>query len=445
MKQLVIISILMIMYMMQGYSQTDTTKGINFLEHSTWQQVQQTARAEHKYIFVDCYASWCGPCKMMDRDVYTNDTVAKFMSEHFISVKLQMDSTGHDSQEIQNWRSVSHDFENRFKIKAYPSFLFFSPDGQICHRDLGARDAASFVNLASTAMDPKQQIYTLISCYQNGERDYTTLPKLIDKLKSMGEDSLWIPMAKDYIHSYLQKLPEDKLWAKQNLRLLRSYRSMLHVTDTLFQLYFKDRVEIDSIMNEKKYANWLINEVIYTDYVHVGIKLAEKNNQVPDWKKITKSIKDIYGNDFAETNVLDGQVAYYHTRKDWKRYISYYVRQIEINGLPTPNSHLPALLAAEYLNNDAWEVFKYSSNKDQLKKALTWIDFALSLTSPPFPNALDTKANLLYKLGRKDEAMVLEKQSVGLLADDKTVQENFEKMKEGHPTWPTVIAGQSVK
>ncbi len=72
----------------------DTTEeGIAFEEGLSWQQVKEKALAANKHIFLDIFATWCGPCKQMDKQVYPNDTVGRFMNARFISVKVQMDST----------------------------------------------------------------------------------------------------------------------------------------------------------------------------------------------------------------------------------------------------------------------------------------------------------------------------------------------------------------
>src|ERR1700722_11332866 len=78
-------------------------QGISFQHNVPWQTLLQKAKAEKKYVFVDCYASWCGPCKVMDKYIYSNDSVGRLMNDNFISVKIQMDSTGKDEKDIQNW------------------------------------------------------------------------------------------------------------------------------------------------------------------------------------------------------------------------------------------------------------------------------------------------------------------------------------------------------
>src|SRR5687767_5878813 len=78
-------------------------EGIKWTTGLTWPQVLEKAKKENKYIFLDCYTTWCGPCKWMDKDVYTNDTVGQFFNEKFISVKVQMDQTKKDDEYVKSW------------------------------------------------------------------------------------------------------------------------------------------------------------------------------------------------------------------------------------------------------------------------------------------------------------------------------------------------------
>ena len=81
---------------------------IQFENKLTWQQIQAAARQENKFIFVDCYATWCTPCKMMDRDIYSSEKVGDYMNSNFISIKIQIDTTTHDNDDIRNMYFDAH-------------------------------------------------------------------------------------------------------------------------------------------------------------------------------------------------------------------------------------------------------------------------------------------------------------------------------------------------
>src|SRR5262245_61023875 len=85
-----------------AFAQTsETVEGVKFSDRLTWSQVKDEARRQNKYIFVDCYASWCGPCKKMDKEIYTQPQVGELLNERFINIKIQIDSTSHDDSKVQ--------------------------------------------------------------------------------------------------------------------------------------------------------------------------------------------------------------------------------------------------------------------------------------------------------------------------------------------------------
>ena len=59
-----------------GYAQN---RSIEF-DHSDWKALLEKANKENKLVFVDCFTTWCGPCKWMAKNVFTNDTVADFFT-----------------------------------------------------------------------------------------------------------------------------------------------------------------------------------------------------------------------------------------------------------------------------------------------------------------------------------------------------------------------------
>src|SRR3546814_68278 len=115
-------------WILSGHSYSvaqETQSGRNlFKQMSTWDEVLELAQKEDKHIFVECYATWCGPCKIMERDVFTQSGVIDFAHSNLVSVKLQMDKTGKDSEVIQNWYSTADSIAKKYKVTSYPTYLF---------------------------------------------------------------------------------------------------------------------------------------------------------------------------------------------------------------------------------------------------------------------------------------------------------------------------------
>ena len=61
-------------------------------EGTTLEQASAKAKAENKLIFLDCFTSWCGPCKKMARDVFPQEQVGAFMNPRFVNIKIDMES-----------------------------------------------------------------------------------------------------------------------------------------------------------------------------------------------------------------------------------------------------------------------------------------------------------------------------------------------------------------
>ena len=72
------------------YTSSFCQEGIHF-EPLTFEQAKAKAKAEKKLIFMDCYTSWCGPCKYMTEQVFTRKEAGTYFNPRFISVKFDME------------------------------------------------------------------------------------------------------------------------------------------------------------------------------------------------------------------------------------------------------------------------------------------------------------------------------------------------------------------
>jgi thioredoxin-related protein len=397
--------------------------GVLFEHGLNWQQVQAKARAENKYIFVDCYATWCGPCKQMDNRVYPLKDVGDYYNTHFISIRVQLDTSGNDSDAIKSWYSDASHLRAKYNVNVLPTFLFFAPDGSIVHQSNGFVDETDFIALGRDALDPDKQYYTLLDEYERGKKIYSGMAHLAIIANKL-DNKLAQTIANDYIDNYLSRLNDSELYTKQNIQFIREFTTKSNGRG--FRLFYNNSGRINQTMGQSEYAEGLIEYVISKEEIDPNlVPLIKISRATPDWSGLYTRIAYKYNSAYASKIVITSKVRWYGVRKEWINYTKYVALTTEKYGANYSNYDL---------NSVAWEIFLHSSKNGELNKALSWSKRAIS-KDPQYPNSMDTYANLLYKLGRKNEAILFEQKAAALDSTNREIQDNFIKMKSGKPTW----------
>lgn len=94
----------------------------------------------HKVIMVDLYTDWCGWCKKLDRDTYSDDTVGKYADENFVSLKIN----------AEKGEGIS--LAKNYQVSGYPTILFFNEKGEEIHRLVGYQAAIKFKETLEVAV-----------------------------------------------------------------------------------------------------------------------------------------------------------------------------------------------------------------------------------------------------------------------------------------------------
>ncbi|MDR1274495.1 MAG: thioredoxin family protein, partial [Odoribacteraceae bacterium] len=138
-------------------------RGIKFNENQPWQEVVEKARQAGKYIFMDCYTVWCGPCKLLDKNVFSNDEIADYYNDGFINAKYNM----------EKGEGVS--LKEKYRVTAYPTLLFIdAKTEEIVHRVVGAGDVKHMLAQAKIAKESSQNLQSLKKQYETGEKNAET-------------------------------------------------------------------------------------------------------------------------------------------------------------------------------------------------------------------------------------------------------------------------------
>jgi len=104
-----------------------------------WADVLKLAKQKGRVIFVDAYAAWCGPCKDLKKQTFTNAKVTAYFNAHFISVSMDME------------KGEGLTFANQFAVDSYPTLLFIDSNGRVLRKSEGFLDAGQLLALASQA------------------------------------------------------------------------------------------------------------------------------------------------------------------------------------------------------------------------------------------------------------------------------------------------------
>jgi len=120
------------------------TKGIEFTETSLAVAIQ-TAKMQKKLIFIDIYATWCGPCMLLKLKTFLNKQAGQFFNANFVNLSL-------DGEKGEGLRL----FE-AYRLKAFPTLIILDNDGTPLLGSEGYLDAKTLIAFGKAGMDKLKQ------------------------------------------------------------------------------------------------------------------------------------------------------------------------------------------------------------------------------------------------------------------------------------------------
>jgi thiol-disulfide isomerase/thioredoxin len=393
-------------------------KGIRFEHHLSWSAIAAKAKAEKKYIFVDCYTTWCGPCKYMTKNIFPLQEVGDFFNQAFINVKYQMDSTAKDDEEVKRKHADAAFINKEYSIMFYPTYLFFNPDGELVRRDGGSSEAAEFIALGKNALNPAKQYYMLAKQYEQGDHD----PGLLKQLALMAGEISDEKFNTKYTNAYFAT--QKDLLSEDNLQVV--YDATKSASDTGFKLIMNNLAVFEKIRSREQIVKNMKGIILSHEYS------AKENRGLLNWNEsgwiaFKNRLKEKYP-PFYQDMFIDIKARVAAGKKQWTAYAKLVTEYAQ-----SGNAY------QEELNNYAWAVFRECNDKIILNQALRWSLQSFTNVEKPEPGYMDTYANILYKLGRKKEALHWEKKAQETAIAQGTGkdwgQDVIDKINKGQKTW----------
>jgi thioredoxin-related protein len=221
-------------------SMTVEAQGVNFQE-LTLNQALAKAKAEQKFVFVDVYTDWCGPCRMMATQIFPMKEMGDYFNPKYVSIKLNAEK-GEEGPA----------FKNKYGIRAYPTFVILDSEGNLLHMFAGGVLNLSFIDKVEESFNPDLAFGNLQQRYQAGERDKKLVASYLKALKGTYTVDV-TPMVNDFVTSlgYDELICSDCLFIFDEFAPLGSPREKFF-TDNIEK--FRDvigRDTVDKVLKNK--------------------------------------------------------------------------------------------------------------------------------------------------------------------------------------------------
>lgn len=408
-------------------------QGVQFLD-LPYDKVLELAKQQNKPVVIDVYTATCGPCRWMDKNVFSDSALAAFMNDSVISYKLDAG--------VKSNRS----FCREYSINAFPTFLYLAPTGDLVYRTVGAVDAATFKGQILTAIDKSNESKPLAmwdAGFATHASDTAFLFSYIQKRQLAG-----LPNGK-LIEDYLYLLPDNERYTKRNLELVFNNAGTLLPAGKACDVILSCRESLKKWYSEKECDD-------YIDYVLMGYTMGLINSAAIDTNEtqldyIIKIASEIKSPDLKSPG-FDYQIkgTYYSLINDFKRYGDITCEYVHKYLLPGENTivrdTMQTLIALNmYIDNFFYDV----TDPAHLMDALGWAQRGVNMAAANpmlreyfYYDYLDKKANLLYKTGNLGEAFKLKEQILASIPDNanglaqrSNILDQMEKMKREEVTW----------
>ena len=342
-------------------------QSINF-QNTSFKDILAKAKAEKKLVFLDAFASWCGPCKMMEKNIFTLPSVSEYYNANFINARFDMEKG--EGQEIAM----------KYGVRSYPTFLFLNGDGEVVMKNYGYMGEKDFLTIAQETNQPKYRNSSNKELFEKGESN----PEFLLNMMSLYAQSDY-ELAKKASERYF-KVKNNQPLTKDELGMLLYF--IKSPSDPNYQIFVAKKQEITTLMSEDIYNQFDTNIKITKILENT---LDQKTGTIND-DEFFKNAIPLVGKTEAEIALNRMKVIIYPNSGKFAEYekaaLSYYQN--------AENFETEELLKA------AWIFSEHITTPSSLKKAEEWAEKSVMKSETPENTYI--LAKIYSKTGKKDQA-----------------------------------------
>lgn len=213
-------------------------------ESGRFEDILAKAKSENKLVFLDAYASWCGPCKLMEKNVFTDKAVQSYYDMNFINARIDME------------KGEGPSLASRYQVASYPSFLYLNGSGEVVFRSMGYLPANDFLAMGKQANNPLNRNGGIKEQFAKGESDAEFLKNAV-KMYANTDREFARAASERY---FVQK--KSAAYSQEEVSMLIYF--LQSVKDPNYKVFVRDKAEITKVLPVNLY-----------DQINNQLKMAE--------------------------------------------------------------------------------------------------------------------------------------------------------------------------
>ena len=365
-----------------------------------WLEAKKQASETGKFLFLDIYAVWCGPCKLMDTEVYSDSAVGDYYNSKFINLKVDGES------------EFGRVLASKYQLKGYPSLYFISNEGELISVLVGFMESAAFIEAGRIIVESGEKYLELNSIYKKNLLTDGQTFEFMELLAKFGNNDELAVLAEKKIKSF----SEADILNTANKTIVTAI--ITDIESFPVNLIMKNATALKTSWGQEDFSQYLSSVFDMTMQKAVG------TNDSLLMERIASELVPVYMMDnpdrIPEAKLTTRKI-YFSGTKDWANYIktieNYYSDYEKAN--------------IRFLYSEAYYIVENQINSPEiLNKSQEWVEKVIAV-QPDFESYFLAAIISTYRDDNNAALLWMNKAgSVAVSGDDKASLEELKKYLE---------------
>lgn len=224
---------------------------ITFLD-GKYDTALKQAKNEGKPVFIDFYATWCGPCKELAQTVFVDPEIKAYYDGHFVCVRIDIDK--------------EQKLAEKYGITSIPTLVYLDSKGKEVKRLTGMTEKTHFLHVGQEVRGERPALPELFKQYQNNQMDLNILktmlleaPRYVDETPNV-EGERWKNRMMGLFPKYVGMKGLARMINEDDFQLFMLYGTDVHPGDTILNFLNAHYKEYESVVEPQIVWQYIISK-----------------------------------------------------------------------------------------------------------------------------------------------------------------------------------------